>query len=53
MSDNFIRHVVAFIATIIGLFIYYAGYLSGQNGWWWTGFGLVIIYGGVYKIINK
>ncbi|MFH2018864.1 MAG: hypothetical protein ABII98_02635 [bacterium] len=53
MSDNFIRHMVAIIATIICLLAYYSGYVSGQNGWWWTSIAVVIIYGGVYKVIDK
>lgn len=53
MNDNAVRHMIAAIATIICLLIFYAGYVSGQHGWPWTAFGVVIIYGGVYKIINK
>ena len=53
MSDSFIRHVVALIATLITLMAYFAGYVSGGFGWWWTGFAVLIIYGGVYRIIDK
>lgn len=53
MSDSFIRHIVALIATLICLMAYFAGYVSGGFGWWWTGFALLIIYGGVYRIIDK
>ena len=52
MSDNFMRHAVAFIATLICFFAWYSGYLSGGYGWWWTVFGLLVIYGGVYKAIH-
>jgi len=53
MTDNVIRHLVALLATIVCFLAYYSGYLSAARGWWWTVFGLIIIYGGVYKIINK
>ena len=53
MNDSAIRHVVAIIATIICLLVFYAGYISGQHGWPWTALGLLIVYGGVYKIIDK
>lgn len=53
MTDAAIRHLVAIIATIICMFAYYSGYVSGTLGWWWTVFGLLIVYGGVYRIINK
>jgi hypothetical protein len=53
MNDNFIRHLVAFIAAIICVMAYVSGYVSSQYGWWWTGFGVLIVYGGVYRIIDK
>ncbi|MFH1291645.1 MAG: hypothetical protein ABIH87_00390 [bacterium] len=53
MSDGLTRHLVAVIATIICLMAYYSGYVSGTFGWWWTVFAMLIIYGGVYKIIDK
>lgn len=53
MNDNAIRHLVAFAATIVCLTAYYAGWLSQYFGWWWTVFGVLIIYGGGYKIVNK
>ena len=53
MNDNAIRHLVAILATLITCLAFYAGYISGTFGWWWTVFGLVIVYGGVYKIIDK
>ncbi len=53
MGDTLIRHMVAIIATVICLLAYYSGYVSGQYHWWWTAFGVLIIYGGVYKLIDK
>jgi hypothetical protein len=32
---------------------YAAGYVSGGFGWWWTVFAVLIVYGGVYRIIDK
>ncbi len=53
MTDNFIRHLVAIIATLICVLAWFAGYVSGQHGWIWTVLGALIVYGGVYKIIDK
>lgn len=47
------RHLVALAATLICLMAYYSGYVSGEHGWWWTVFALVIVYGFVYKLVNK
>jgi len=52
MSDASIRYVIAFVVTLICFMAYYAGYISGQFNWWWTGFGLLIVFGGAYKLLN-
>ncbi len=52
MNDTIVRHLVAATATIITILAYYAGYISGGYGWWWTVFAALIIYGIVYKIID-
>lgn len=51
-SGGSTRHLVAFLATAITALAYISGYFSGIHGWWWTFFGLAVIYGGVYKIID-
>jgi len=53
MNDTTIRHLVSFFATLVCFFAFYGGYVSGKFGWWWTGFSLLIIYGGVYRLVNK
>jgi len=53
MGDNIIRHLVAIAATAVCLLAYYSGFISGIHGWWWTVFAMLIVYGGVYRIINK
>jgi len=52
MSDNFIRHLVSFLALVLCGIVYAAGYVSGTHSWWWTGFGLVFIYIITFKIID-
>ncbi len=47
------RHVVAFCGTLICLLAYVSGYYSGENGWWWTAFGMLIMYGGIFSILGK
>jgi len=53
MSDNLMRHIVAIIITLICVLSYVAGYYAGPNGWWWGVFAVFVIYGAVYKIIDK
>lgn len=52
MTDNSVRHIVAFIATLVSALAYFAGYISGSFGWWWTVFAVLIVYGIVYKLID-
>ena len=52
MSDKFIRHLIAFIGTFVCLMAFWAGYQSGQEGWWWAGFAVVGIYMVLYKLID-
>lgn len=52
MSDTKFRHAVAFVATLITGLAYVSGYISGQEGWWWTAVGLLVIYGGVFTLIK-
>jgi hypothetical protein len=52
MTDNFMRHFVAFCGTLVTFLAYLAGYYSGHIGWWWTGFSLIIIYVALYRFIS-
>lgn len=52
MTDEFVRHLVAAIATIISAVIFYAGYVSGTNGWWLAGIMVVGMYVIVYNLIT-
>ena len=51
-SESGLRHLIAFLGTLVAGFAFWGGYVSGVQGWWWTAFGLLIIYGGIYKIID-
>jgi hypothetical protein len=53
MGDQILRHMVALSITLMCVFAYYAGYVSGGRGWWWTVIGMLIIYGGVFKMVDK
>lgn len=53
MSEGQIRHFVAIAATLICALAFMAGYYSGPHGWWWTIFAVFIIYGTVYKVIDR
>lgn len=52
MSDGFIRHLIAFLGTMAGFLIFWAAYVSGANGWWWTFIGLIVIYMIIYKLVE-
>ena len=52
MNDTIVRHLVAFIATLVAGLAYYAGYVSGGFGWWWTVFSILVVYGIVYKVVD-
>ena len=52
MSDNFIRHLISFIGMLVTGLAYFSGYVSGNNGWWWTVFGLGIFYFIIYKLVE-
>jgi hypothetical protein len=52
MNDTIMRHIVAAIASVICLLAYLAGYFSGPQGWWWTVFAILIVYGLIYKLID-
>lgn len=52
MSDNFIRHLVSLIVTIVFGLVWVVGYFSHINGWWWTVVGIIIIYIIIYKLIE-
>jgi hypothetical protein len=53
MGDNIMRHLIALSITIMCALAYYAGYISGGHGWWWTIVTVLIVYGGVYKFVDK
>ena len=52
MSDNFIRHFVSIVITLVVGIAWVAGYFSSANGWWWTVFGIAAVYALVYKLIK-
>lgn len=52
MNDTIVRHLVAALATIVTALAYFAGYISGGYGWWWTIFAVLIVYGIMYKLID-
>lgn len=52
MSENLMRHLIAFLGTLVCVLVFWAGYVSGQNGIWWSALGLIIIYGVIYKLVE-
>lgn len=52
MNDTVLRHIISLVATIIGLLIFFAGYIAGGYGWWWVALGLIVVYGAVYRVVD-
>lgn len=52
MTDEFMKHFISFLVTLLGLVIYIVGYSSGRQGWWFTVLGLVVLYFLVLKLID-
>jgi hypothetical protein len=52
MSDQFMRHFISFVGALTCLVVYWAGYISGKNGWWLTAIGIVVIYGIIYNLLD-
>jgi len=52
MSENFMRHFIAFIGSLICVAAYWAGYVGGKSGIWWPIFGVIAIYAVIYKLIE-
>ena len=52
MTDTILRHMVAIFATLICGMAYFAGYFSGKEGWWWTVFAVLVVYGAIYKMVD-
>lgn len=52
MSENLIRHMIAFLGTFVGVLAWLSGYVSGIRGWWWTIIGVVVIYMALYNLIK-
>lgn len=47
-----IRHFIAFVGALVALLIYWVGYVSGANGWFWTAIGIVIVYTAIYNLVD-
>ena len=52
MSENLMKHFIAIIGSLVGLLIYWAGFIGGQNGMWWPVFGIIGIYAIIYKLLD-
>ena len=52
MTDQFIRHFVAAVGTLIAGLIYFAGYVAGGMEWWWAGFSVLVVYLILYSLIT-
>jgi hypothetical protein len=46
------RHFIALIGSLVCLLAYWAGYIGGQSGIWWSVFGIIVIYAIIYKLIE-
>lgn len=52
MTDGFIRHLIAFLGTLVCMIVYAIAYYSGANGWWFTLVSLIIVYPIIYTLVD-
>ncbi len=52
MSDKFLKHLISIIASLLCIAVYLTGYVSGVNGWWFTGFSVVVFYIIVLNLVD-
>ena len=52
MSENAVRHMIAFLGTLVTFLAWLSGFVSAARGWWWTAFGLVVIYVSLYQLLE-
>lgn len=52
MTDNAIRHLIAFLGFLVTLLVYIIAYASGGNGWWFTVITLIGVYAIIYKLVD-
>jgi hypothetical protein len=52
MGDNFLRHLISFLISVVLILVWTAGYISGLREWWFLVFGFVILYPLIYKLID-
>lgn len=43
---------MAIVATLVSAMAFFGGYIAGQYGWWWGAFGLIVVYGAIYKFVD-
>lgn len=46
------RHFISFCGALTGLVIYWAGFMAGKSGWWWTAIGIAVVYFIIYKLLE-
>ncbi len=52
MTDGFIRHLIAFLATLVCIIVYAIAYYSGANGWWFSVLTVLVVYPIIYKLVD-
>ncbi len=44
--------MVAICGTLVCLLIFVAAYISSNHGWWWTVFGMGVVYYSIYRLVD-
>lgn len=52
MTQNFVRHLISFLAMLVTLIAWVSGYFSAAREWWWTAFGVIFVYATIYQILE-
>ena len=52
MSDTMLRHVISFLGMLAFVITYWAGYVTGTQGWWFVGILSFLTYAVIYKLVE-
>jgi len=52
MSDNMLRHVISFLGMLAFVITYWAGYITGTQGWWFVGILSVLTFAVIYNLVE-
>ena len=52
-ENEALRHSASFLGAFALFLAFLGGYFSYQNGWWWMGFFVLLIFRWFYRFLNQ